>query len=205
MSTFETPRVSSSAIVIRASPPPLSLSRGFHAGRVDDPRHGHDLVAPDDERPLFALGARDLRVDKHVLNLLRAAGEPVARTPRSYLKPWERRRNPPRPPTHFAVERDRRVLEPEAVVLANRLDAPAEVDALRGRGVREELGDCRRQRLPPVEHPEQVLVGARMDPAQQGQDLVADQPADAVAVRRVLAKRQAVFVAVASRVTSPDA
>src|SRR5215211_2143535 len=191
MSTFETPRVSSSAILIRASPPSLSLPRGFHAGRIDDAGHGHDLVAPDDERPLLTLGARDLCVDKHVLDLLRAADESVARTPRSYLKPWERRRNSPGSPAHFAVERDRRALEPQAVVLANRLDPAAEVDALRGCGVGKQLRERGRQRVALFER-------AR-------QDLVADQPSDGARVRRVFAKRQAVLRAVAARLASPDA
>src|SRR5215211_1110658 len=205
MSTFETPRVSSSAILIRASPPSLSLPRGFHAGRIDDAGHGHDLVAPDDERPLLTLGARDLCVDKHVLDLLRAADESVARTPRSYLKPWERRRNSPGSTAHFAVERDRRALEPQAVVLANRLDPAAEVDALRGCGVRKQLGERGRQRVALFERAQQVLVGCGMDPAEERQDLVADQPSDGARVRRVFAKRQAVLRAVAARLASPDA
>ena len=48
---------------------------------LDDPGHGDDLVAAHDERPAFAVGAWDLGVDEHVLDLLRAAGEPVAGPP----------------------------------------------------------------------------------------------------------------------------
>src|SRR4051794_40709732 len=59
---------------IRISPTPRSSSvlvKGRrHPLALDDARHGDDLVAADDERPGLPVGARHLRVDKHVLDLL---------------------------------------------------------------------------------------------------------------------------------------
>src|SRR5215469_1880922 len=60
---------------MRISPTPLSSSalvtgRG-HPLALDDPGHGHDLLAAHDERPAFAIGAWDLGVDERVLHLLR--------------------------------------------------------------------------------------------------------------------------------------
>src|SRR5262249_30582819 len=83
-----------------------------HSFRLDDPGHGDDLVAAHDQRPRLACRAGDLCVDEHVLDLLRPSGEPVAGAPGSYLKPWHVRRDPPLAPADFAVERDRRPLEP---------------------------------------------------------------------------------------------
>src|ERR1700749_1113124 len=109
---------------IRISPTPASTSvwdtgSGPPLG-VDDPGHGEDLVTAHDERPAFAIGTRDLRVDEHVLHLLRAACEPVARSPSPYLKPWDARLDPPAAEDDLTVERHRARLEPEAVVLAGR-------------------------------------------------------------------------------------
>jgi hypothetical protein len=57
------------------------------------------------------------------------------------------------------------LLEPEPLVLAHRLDAAAEVDALRaGRGS-EKLGERGRQCLARVERAEEVLVRRRMKAA----------------------------------------
>ena len=78
-------------------------------------------------------------------------------------------------PTDLAVEIDGPVLEPEPVVFAHRLTAAAEVDALRADRRREQLGERRRQRLAQVERAEDVRVGGRVQPAEQRQDLVADQ------------------------------
>src|SRR3954452_728863 len=79
---------------IRISPTPRSSSVAdtlcAHPLRLDDPRHRDDLVTPHHERPAFAVGARDLCVDEHVLDLPRAAREPVAGTPPPYLKPCDR-------------------------------------------------------------------------------------------------------------------
>ncbi len=111
-------------------------TRRLNAGRLDDPGHGHDDVAADHQRPRLALGTGDLRVDEQVLDLLPPPGEPVAGPPASYLKPCQLRANAPRPPAHLAGEVDRAVLEPEPVVLAHRLDAAAEIDALRARPAR---------------------------------------------------------------------
>ena len=88
-------RACSRSSSIRISPTPRSSSvcrhaHRLHSLRLDDPGHRHDLVAAHDERPAFAVGARDLGVDEHVLHLLRAAGEPVAGPPPPYLKPWQR-------------------------------------------------------------------------------------------------------------------
>src|SRR5262249_1185770 len=143
--------------------------------------------------------------DEHVLDLLRPALESVARAPGSYLKPWPRRGNAPRAPADLAVERHRRVLQPDALVLAHGLDASAQVDPLRPDRRREQLGRCGAQRRAALERPEQVLVGGRMDPAEKRQDLLADQAADGVAVRRVLAKPEAVLLAVAAGLVGPEA
>src|SRR5439155_14752715 len=117
---------------------------------LDDPGNGDDLVAADDEGPAFTVRAGDLRVDEHVLDLLRAAGESIARAPASYLKPWDLRLDAPRAPLDGAGrEVDRAALEPQAVVLADGLRAAAEVDALRpGRGV-EQLCEGPRGGAPP--------------------------------------------------------
>src|SRR6476659_1679826 len=50
----------------------------FPTRRVHDAGNGHDLVTGDDERPLVSLPARNLRVDEHVLDLLRTTGQAVA-------------------------------------------------------------------------------------------------------------------------------
>src|SRR2546423_4060724 len=108
---------------IRTSPTPASTSvcdtRRRHPLGLDDPGHGHDLVAPDDERPAFTIGPRHLCVDEHILDLLRASGEPVTRPPPSYLKPWQARLDPPRAPRDHAVQLARARLEPQPVVLAH--------------------------------------------------------------------------------------
>src|SRR6266852_1251107 len=52
-----------------------------HPLGLDDPRDRDDLVAAYDEWPAFTVGARDLCVHEHILDLLRAAREPVSRTP----------------------------------------------------------------------------------------------------------------------------
>src|SRR5581483_9531800 len=130
-------RACNSSAVIRISPTPRSSSAlvtdSGHPVAGDDPGDGDDLVAAHDQRPSFAVGARDLGVDEHVLDLLRAAGEPVARPPPAYLKPWHLRGDAPGAPADLArrVELDRAVLEPEAVVLADRLNPAAQIHALR--------------------------------------------------------------------------
>src|SRR3954470_3339358 len=112
---------------MRISPTPRSSSalvtgRG-HPLALHDPGHGHDLVPADHERPAFAVGARDLRVDEHVLNLLRPAGEAIARPPPAYLEAPPLGGDPPGAPPHLAGELDGRPLEPEPVVLAHGLEA----------------------------------------------------------------------------------
>src|ERR687883_193161 len=101
---------------MRTSPTPRSSSvcdtRHLHAVVVDDPRNRDDLVASHDERPTFAVRARDLCVDEHVLDLPAATGEAVSGSPASYLKPWELGTDTPRPPRDLALELDRRALQP---------------------------------------------------------------------------------------------
>src|SRR5215218_8895826 len=88
----------------------------FH---LDDPGHGHHLVPAHHERPRLACGTRDLRVDEHVLDLLRPSGEPIAGAPGSYLKAWQIGRDPPLPPLHFPLEGKWGLLEPDVVVFAH--------------------------------------------------------------------------------------
>src|SRR4051812_26479748 len=156
----------------------------------DDPRHREHLVAPHHERPPFAVGARDLRVDEHVLDLPGAAGESVAGTPTANLKPWQLRADRPPAPPHLAVELDGGALEPEPRVLADGERAAAEVDALRADRRVEELGKRGRERPPLVESAEDVLARRGVDPLEERDDLVADQAADGVLVGRVDAERE---------------
>src|SRR4051812_31624730 len=147
---------------IRISPTPCSTSvcdtGSSHPLRLDDAGNGHDFVAAHDERPAFAVGARDLCIDEHVLDLLPAPSEPVARTPPPYLKPWLTRLDSPASPLDRPIEVDRPSFEPEAVVLAHRLHAAAEIDALRaGRRV-EQLRERGRERAPLVEDAQDVLA-----------------------------------------------
>src|SRR2546423_1795659 len=152
---------------------------------LDDPGHGHDLVAAHDERPRLALRARHLRVDEDVLNLPPPTRKPVAGPPSTHSKPLELRADSPLAPADLARQLDRAALEPETLVLADGLEPAAEVDALRADRRREQLGERRRQRLAGVERTEEVLVRRRMEAAQQRQDLVPDQAALRVGVRGV--------------------
>src|SRR5262245_37781739 len=156
---------------MRISPTPLSSSalvkgRG-HPLALDDPGDGHDLVAAHHERPPFTVGAGDLGVDEHVLNLLRPAGEAIARPPPPYLKPTAVGGDAPRAPEHLAVELDGRALEPEAVVLAHGLEAAAEVDALRRDRRVEQLRQRRRHRPSLLERAQDVLARSRVEPLEQ--------------------------------------
>src|SRR5262249_47184011 len=81
---------------------------------------------------------------------------------------------------------------------------PSTPPGARGGRRREQVGECRRQRLALVERAQEVLVRGGMDPAEQRQDLLADQAADRVAVRGVVAIRKTLRLAVATCVLAPD-
>src|SRR5215831_8513659 len=66
-----------------------SCSHRLHSGNLDDTWYRDDCVTPDHERPAFAVGAGDLGVDEHVLDLLRPPGETVAGPPAANDKPRE--------------------------------------------------------------------------------------------------------------------
>src|SRR5947207_6313220 len=118
-----------------------------HSFRLDDSGDRDHLVAAHDEWPRLAVGTGDFRVDEHVLNLLCSSGEPVAGTPGPYLKAWELRGDAPLAPEHLAVEGNRTVLEPDALVLAHCSDAAAQVEPLRPCGRGEQLVERRRLTL----------------------------------------------------------
>src|SRR3954469_15519968 len=174
---------------IRISPTPASTSvcdtSRRHPLCLHDPGHRDDLVTAHDERPAFPVGARDLCIDEDILDLLRAAGEAVAGTPPAYLKPWNARLDPPRPPFDGPIEVARAGLEPEPVVLTHRWEPAAEVDALRAGARVEQLDERRRHRPPLVERAENVLARRRMDAFEERQHLVADETAQCSRVRRV--------------------
>src|SRR5439155_14975048 len=144
MRTSVTPRSSSACDTL-----------GAHPFGLDDPGHGHDLVPAHDERPRLARGTGDLCVHEYVLDLLRSPGEPIAGAPGSYLKAWEVRGDAPLAPPDLAFERDRRLLEPDALVLAHRRQPTAEVEPLRAGGRGQQLVEGRRLSL---RAPEQVAV-----------------------------------------------
>ena len=95
-------------------------------------------------------------------------------------------------------------LEPEPVVLAHRLEPAAEVDALRAGRRGEQLRERGRERLAQVERAEEVLVGGRMQAAEQRQDLLADQAALRVGVVESVAERETLGAAVRLRLLAPD-
>ena len=83
---------------------PRALRR--HAGRLDESQGRRRRRARVRRGPRLAFRPRDLGVDEHVLHLLAAPGEPVARSPASYLKACELGFDRPRAPAHPALERD---------------------------------------------------------------------------------------------------
>src|SRR5437762_4367386 len=108
---------------------------------LDDAGHRDDLAAAHDERPRLSLRAWHLRVDEHVLDLAPPTRQPVAGSPSTHSKPFELRADGPIAPPDLAGQVDRSSLEPQPLVLAHRLEAAAEVDALRADGRREQLGE----------------------------------------------------------------
>src|SRR5829696_4988584 len=116
---------------MRTSDTPSSNSAwdtlGAYSFRLDDSWNRDDLVTAHNERPRLACRTWDLRVDEHVLDLLRPSREPVAGAPGSYLKPWELRGDAPLAPGHFTLECDRALLDPDLAVLAHDRRAAAEI------------------------------------------------------------------------------
>ena len=107
----------------------------------------------------------------------------------------------PRPPLH-------RSLQPERPVLADGTNAATEVGRLAA-GARCEQVDERRLERPWQPRPllaerAQVGVGSRMQPPQQRQDLVPDQPAGGLGVGRIDPHREAVSGAVRARLLAGD-
>src|SRR4051794_22978491 len=122
---------SSSSISTSLTACSSSVADSFYLRMLDDPGHGHDLVAAHDERPRLPLRAGHLRVDEHVLDLAPPTREPVAGPPSTHSKPLELRADSPLAPPDLAGEIDRAALEPELLVLTYRLEAAAKVDTLR--------------------------------------------------------------------------
>src|SRR4051795_5625851 len=122
----------SSSIRTSVTARPSSVADSFHLRMLDDAGHGHDLVAAHDERPRLPLRARHLRVDEHVLDLPPPTSQPVAGPPSAHSKALELGADGPLAPADLSRQLDRPALEPEPLVLAHRLHAAAEVDALRG-------------------------------------------------------------------------
>src|SRR5713226_1921225 len=190
MRTSETPRSSS-----------VCDTFDVHSFRLDDARHRDHVVPAHDERPRLACRPGDLRVDEHVLDLLRSPDEPITGAPGPYLKAWELRGNPPLPPAHLAVECDGRALEPDPVVLAHGGQAGAEVEPPRPGGRREQLVERRPLSL---REPEQVALGGGMQLAQARQDLVPDETALRLAVGLVGPELEPFGTAVLLRLLAPD-
>src|SRR5262249_45499121 len=143
----------------------------------------------------------DLRVDEHVLDLLRPPGEPVAGAPGPYLKAWELRGNPPPSPQHLPVEGDGGPFQPDLVVFAHRGDAAAEVEPPRAGRRRKE---CLRRRGPLLCGAEEVLARGRVEAFQAREDLLADEPALRVPVARVDAELEPLRAAVGLGLLAPD-
>ena len=169
---------------------------------IGDPRNGDDLVPGDDDRPRVAGVARHLRVDEEVLHLLPPTGEPVSGAARADDEPRSRALDPPRAEAHAALEAD-------VVVLAHGTQPAAEVGGLRAVARREELGE---RPLEPSREPrallgqrEEVLLGAR-DGAVGGAggSPCRMSPRFVLGVRGVDPVLEAVLLAVALRVLSPD-
>src|SRR5206468_3503674 len=145
-----------------------------------------------------------LRVDEHVLDLLPTPCQVISGTPPAYLKPLFLGGDAPRTPAHLPVERNRRALEPRAVVLADNLAAGAEIETRRAVDRVEQLDELRRRGLA-VGETEQVTLRSKMQPAQERQDLVADQAALRARVRAVPAEVEPLGEAVRLGVLAPAA
>src|SRR5579862_10027105 len=194
---------------IRISPTPRSTSvidtARPHPLPLDDAGHRDHVVAAHDQRPALAVRARHLRVDEHVLHLPATPFESVAGSPPAYLKPWQVGFDTPRPPLDGPAQVDRRALEPQAVVLADRLHPTAEVDSLRaGRRV-EQLGERGRHRAALVESLEYVALRARVNALEQRHQLAANHTAEGGVVGRVLAPLEPTLAAERFRLLAPDA
>src|SRR4051794_35152723 len=135
---------SSSSIKTSVTARSSSVADSVHLRMLDDPGHGHDLVAAHDERPRLPLRARHLGIDEHVLDLAPPTRQAVAGPPSTHSKALELRADSPVAPPDLAGQLDRPTLEPESLVLTHRLEAAAEVDALRADGCREQLRQRRR-------------------------------------------------------------
>src|SRR5712691_341086 len=170
---------------------------------LHDARHGDHVVTAHDEWPGFTLRPRDFGIDEHVLNFLLPPREPVAGPPGSYLKPCELGADAPLAPANLAVEWERPVLEPEAVVLAYRLEPAAQIDPLRAHRRAEQLGERRRHGRAGVERAQDVLVGRGMELAEERQDLLADQAALRLAIARIDAEREPFRFAIRNRLLTP--
>src|SRR5262249_4803791 len=174
---------------------------GFHTWSIDDAGNRDNPVPAHHERPRLALGSRDLGVDEHVLDLLAAPGEPAARSPASYLKACEVGLDRPRAPADASLERYRRLLEPDALVFADRREALAEVHAAGAFCGREQLVQLRR---PLLREAEEVLARRRGELAQQRKDAPADEAALRVRVGRVRAVGEPLDAAVGLGLLAPE-
>src|SRR6516162_1454075 len=101
---------SSSSIRISVTARSSSVADSFYLRMLDDPGHGHHLVAAHHERPCLALRARHLRIDEHVLDLAPPTRHPVARSPPAHSKPLELRADSPLAPADLAGQVDRPAL-----------------------------------------------------------------------------------------------
>ena len=128
----------------------------------------------------------------------------IAWTPPAYLKPLFLGCDPPRAPAHLPIERDRRALEPGAAVFADDLAAAAEVEPGRAVDRVEQLDELRRRGLA-VGEAEQVALRGRVQAAQEGQDLLADQAALRAGVRAVAPEVEPLGEAVRLGVLTPAA
>src|SRR5262249_11807446 len=192
------PTADSSSVCIPLDP------NSVHAFGLDDSGDRNHFPTAHHEGPRFALGAGDLGVDEHVLDLLAPAGEPVARPPATYLKACQLGLDRPSAPANRAVERDRAAFEPRPVVLSDELDAVAEIEPLRADRRSDQLRNGRLQRWPSLERSQEVRGRGRMKLPQERQDLLADHSAGRVAVAAIRAVLEPVRAAVRLGLLAPE-
>ena len=194
---------------IRTSPTPRSSSVCAHAHASSLPAASTIPGTATTSSPRTTSGHAS-RSDRGILAstntswifLLRPASRSPGRQPRT-LRPASVGFDRHGAPADLALERDRRVLEPDAVVLAHGGDAAAEVEARRAVGRRRAARRAPAERSA-VGQAEQVPVGGRVELARSsGRISLADQAALRVRVGRVDAEGEALGAAV--RLASPRA